>query len=89
MSADAAKLGERVGSRTGVVVRSAKKYLSRSGIELVPAVTLDRPHGFTVFYRGNLVGKLDGAKLRTSAALVAAVYNTVAWTLHTAAEEEE
>lgn len=87
--ADANRLGERLGSRTGVVVRTAKKYLLRTGIELVPRATVDKPHAFEVYYRGTDLGRLDGAAFPTSARLLAAVYNAVAWHLHTAAEEEE
>ncbi len=71
------------------MVRSAKKYLLRTGIEVVPTPTVDRPHAFVTYYRGGEVARLDAAKCRTSAALVAAIYNAVAWTLHTAAEAEE
>lgn len=83
--AKAAALGERVGSRTGIVTRTSKKYLAKSGIELVPVDDLDRPHACAVYYRGTEVTRLDAAKCPTGPALVAAVYNAVAWHLHQAA----
>lgn len=89
MSTDANRLGERIGARTSIVVRSRKNALLRSGIELVPSGTLDEPSRATVYWRGTEVARLDVAPFRSRSALLATLFREVADFLEDAADEEE
>ncbi len=59
MTTDVNSLRESLGDATGITVRSAKKYLMRSGLELVPQrPPLGELHA-RVFYRGTECARLD------------------------------
>ena len=90
MSAIAAnRLRERLGSGSGVQVRTARKYLHNAGIEVVPFGTLDRPDGLRIYYRGSLVQTYGYVSPMPPAGFVAFLYREVSGFLEDSASEEE
>ena len=77
-SADANRIAERLGPRTGIAVRTSKKYLTRAGIEVVPAPAFRHPDAFVVYFMGAEAGRVEPARTQPPADLVARVLRLAA-----------